>query len=77
MWTAIRGGVPLAYVTLLTETSTDVSMFRTVLDGSRVMDVDVLVIAGADSDPTLVGSVTRNAPVERYVPQFCWRRCVV
>ena len=59
----------LVYMTLGTETNTDVTMFRSVLDGLADMDVDVLVTVGADGDPSFIGSVPGNAHIERYVPQ--------
>jgi UDP:flavonoid glycosyltransferase YjiC (YdhE family) len=68
-WMTSRRQVPLVYMTLGTETNTDVTMFRSVLDGLEDLDVDVLVTVGADGDPSFVGSVPGNAHIERYVPQ--------
>jgi MGT family glycosyltransferase len=59
----------LVYMTLGTETNTDASMFRSVLDGLEDLDVDVLVTVGSHGDPSFVGSVPGNAHIERYVPQ--------
>jgi UDP:flavonoid glycosyltransferase YjiC (YdhE family) len=69
---------PLVYMTLGTETNSDVSMFRSVLDGLEDLDVDVLVTVGANRDPSCVGSVPGNAHIERYVPQsLLLPRCTV
>ena len=56
-WMTSRRQVPLVYMTLGTETNTDVSMFRSVLDGLEDLDVEVLVTVGANGDPGFVGRV--------------------
>jgi UDP:flavonoid glycosyltransferase YjiC (YdhE family) len=68
-WMTSRREVPLVYMTLGTESNTDVSMFRSVLDGLADLEVEVLVTVGAQRDPSFVGSVPGNAHIERYVPQ--------
>lgn len=68
-WMTSRRQLPLVYMTLGTNTNTDISMFRSVLDGLEDLDVDVLVTVGSDGDPSFFGSVPGNAHIERYVPQ--------
>jgi MGT family glycosyltransferase len=57
------------YVTLGTNTNSDVSMFRSVIDGLCDMDVDVLVTIGYGKDAGSIGSLPANAHVENYIPQ--------
>jgi MGT family glycosyltransferase len=63
--------VPLVYMTLGTNTSTntDVSMFRSVIDGLGGLDVDVLITIGFGRDPALLGPLASNTHAENYVPQ--------
>jgi UDP:flavonoid glycosyltransferase YjiC (YdhE family) len=69
MWIVSRPELPLVYMTLGTETNTDASMFRSVVDGLADLDLDLLVTVGANGDPDFVGRVPSNAQIERYVPQ--------
>ena len=68
-WIGERRDVPLVYMTLGTNTNTDISMFRSVIDGLSDLDVEVLITIGFGSDPTSIGPLARNAHVENYVPQ--------
>lgn len=68
-WIERRREVPLVYMTLGTNTNSDVSMFRSVIDGLGGLDVDLLITIGFGSDPASIGSLARNAHVENYVPQ--------
>jgi UDP:flavonoid glycosyltransferase YjiC (YdhE family) len=68
-WIEHRREVPLVYMTLGTNTNSDVSMFRSVIDGLDELDVDVLITIGFGKDPSLIGSLPRNVHVENYVPQ--------
>jgi UDP:flavonoid glycosyltransferase YjiC (YdhE family) len=68
-WMSPRRQMPLVYMTLGTETNTDVSMFRSSLDGLADLDLEVVVTAGTHRDPSFVGTVPGNAHIERYVPQ--------
>jgi MGT family glycosyltransferase len=70
-WIERRWEVPLVYMTLGTNTSTnsDISMFRSVIDGLSGLDVDVLITIGFGSDPASLGPLASNVHVENYVPQ--------
>lgn len=66
-WIEHRRAVPLAYMTLGTNTNSDTSMFRGVVDGLSDLDVDVLITIGSGNDPASVGPVPDSVHVERYV----------
>ena len=70
-WIEHRRNVPLVYMTLGTNSSTnsDVSMFRSVIEGLEDLDIDVLITIGFDKDPAMFGSLAKNIHVENYVPQ--------
>jgi MGT family glycosyltransferase len=61
--------VPLVYMTLGTNTNSDLSMFRSVIEGLSGTDVDLLITIGFGSDPASIGPLPSNAHVESYVPQ--------
>ncbi len=70
-WIEHRRNVPLVYMTLGTNngTNSDVSMFRSVIDGLDDLDVDVLITIGFGKDPSTIGPLASNVHVENYVPQ--------
>ncbi len=70
-WIEQRRDVPLVYMTLGTNSSTnsDASMFRSVIDGLEGLDVDVLIAIGFGKDPAMIGPLAGNVYVENYVPQ--------
>src|SRR5579863_1715928 len=68
-WLKQRRQVPLVYMTLGTNTNTNVSIFRSVIDGLGGLDVDVLMTIGFDRDPASIGAMASNIHVENYVPQ--------
>jgi len=70
-WIEQRRKVPLVYMTLGTNFSTngDISMFRSVIDGLSSLDIDVLITIGFDNDPASLGLLASNVHVEPYVPQ--------
>ena len=70
-WIEQRRNVPLVYMTLGTNSSTnsDVSMFRSVIDGLEDLDIDVLITIGFGKDPATIGPLAKNIHVENYVPQ--------
>jgi MGT family glycosyltransferase len=57
------------YMTLGTNTNTDISMFRSVIEGLSELDVDVLITIGFGKDPASLGPLASNTHVENYVPQ--------
>jgi UDP:flavonoid glycosyltransferase YjiC (YdhE family) len=67
-WIGQRREVPLVYMTLGTNTNSDVSMFRSVADGLDGLDVDVLITIGLGRDPASIGSLPSNVHMENYVP---------
>jgi UDP:flavonoid glycosyltransferase YjiC (YdhE family) len=68
-WMEGRREVPLVYMTLGTNTNSDLSMFRSVIDGLSGMDLDLLITVGFGGDRTSIGPLPGNVHVERYVPQ--------
>jgi UDP:flavonoid glycosyltransferase YjiC (YdhE family) len=70
-WIEHRRNVPLVYMTLGTNsgTNSDVSMFRSVIDGLKDLDIDVLITIGFGRDPATIGPLAKNIHVENYVPQ--------
>ena len=68
-WIEYRREIPLIYMTLGTNTNTDISMFRSVIDGLSDLDVDVLITIGFGKDPASIGPLASNVHVENYVPQ--------
>ncbi len=68
-WIEHRREVPLVYMTLGTNTNSDVLMFRSVIDGLDDLDVDVLITIGFGKDPSSIGPLPGNVHVENYVPQ--------
>src|SRR5205085_2174661 len=68
-WIDRRRDVPLVYFTLGTNTNTDLSMFRAVIDGLSDLDVELLVTIGFGRDPASIGPLPRSVHVDNYVPQ--------
>lgn len=68
-WLHRRRDVPLVYMTLGTNTNTNLSVFRAVIDGVSDLDVDVLITLGFGAETTSLGSVPSNVHVAQYVPQ--------
>ena len=68
-WIEHRREVRLVYMTLGTNTNTDISMFRSVIEGLSELDVDVLITIGFGKDPASLGPLASNTHVENYVPQ--------
>lgn len=68
-WIEAERHRPLIYMTLGTNTNTDLSMFRAAIDGMIGVDLDLLVTIGFENDPELLAPLPDNAHLERYVPQ--------
>ncbi len=68
-WIEHRREVPLVHMTLGTNTNSEISVFRSVIDGLADLEVDVLITIGFGSDPASIGSLASNTHVENYVPQ--------
>lgn len=70
-WIEHRRNVPFVNMTLGTNsgTNSDVSMFRSVVDGLKGLDIDVLITIGFGKDPSTMGPLPENIHVENYVPQ--------
>ncbi len=68
-WIERRREAPLVYMTLGTNTNTDTSMFRSVIDGLSDLEVEVLITIGFGRDPASLGPLASNTHVENYVPQ--------
>jgi len=68
-WMRHRREVPLLYMTLGTNTNSDLAMFRSVIDGLCDLHLDVLVTLGFGRDPVSIGTLPENVHVENYVSQ--------
>ncbi len=68
-WMDWRRDVPLVYFTLGTNTNTNLSMFRAVIDGLSDLDVELLVTIGFGRDPASIGLLPENVHVHNYVTQ--------
>jgi UDP:flavonoid glycosyltransferase YjiC (YdhE family) len=55
-------------MTLGTNTNSNISAFRSVLDGLSDLAVEVVITVGFDGDPASFGPEPANAHIERYVP---------
>jgi UDP:flavonoid glycosyltransferase YjiC (YdhE family) len=66
-----RHDEPLVYMTLGTNsgTNSDISMFRSVIDGLEGLNMDVLITIGFGKDSAALGPLPENIYVENYVPQ--------
>ncbi|HEY7596845.1 MAG TPA: glycosyltransferase [Actinophytocola sp.] len=60
---------PRVYVTLGTMSYGAVDVLRAAILETAARDVDVVVAAGPDGDPRLLGELPRNVRVERFLPQ--------
>jgi UDP:flavonoid glycosyltransferase YjiC (YdhE family) len=68
-WLRSSGTRPRVYLTLGTVSYGAVEVLRRTALEIAVLDVDVLVAAGPQGDPTLLGPLPPNVRVERFVPQ--------
>jgi UDP:flavonoid glycosyltransferase YjiC (YdhE family) len=68
-WINHRRAVPLVYMTLGTNTNSDLSIFRAVVAGLAHVEVDVLMTIGQGNDPACIGPLPHNVHVENYVAQ--------
>lgn len=68
-WLSKRRHAPLIYMTLGTNTNSDITMFQSVRDGLCDLDVDVLMTLGAGRDLEPLGTLPPNIHVADFVPQ--------
>ncbi len=68
-WIADLPDRPTLYVSLGTIFSADPTVFRTILEGAREEEVNVIATVGRDNDPADLGPQPDNVHVERYVSQ--------
>jgi UDP:flavonoid glycosyltransferase YjiC (YdhE family) len=68
-WLGKRRHAPLIYMTLGTNTNSDIAMFQSVRDGLRDLDVDVLMTLGAGRDLSALGTLPSNFHAADFVPQ--------
>lgn len=68
-WIEAERHRPLIYMTLGTNTNSDLTMFRAAIDGMSGVDLDLLVTIGLQNDVGLLDPLPENAHVEAYVPQ--------
>ena len=60
---------PVVYVTLGSFFSSNLDVFRTVLEGLCTENLGVVVMVGTDNDPSALAPVAPNVRVERFIPQ--------
>ncbi len=68
-WLDALGGLPTVYVTLGTMYNQNLDVFRTVLDGLRGDELNVVVTVGNQNDPAAFGPQPDNVQIHRFVPQ--------
>jgi len=68
-WLADLPDRPTLYVSLGTIFSADPTVFRTIIEGAREVEVNVIATVGRDNDPADLGPQPDNVHVERYVSQ--------
>ena len=68
-WLDKRRHAPLIYMTLGTNTNSDIAMFQSVRDGLRDLAIDVLMTLGTGRDPKPLGTLAPNIHVADFVPQ--------
>jgi UDP:flavonoid glycosyltransferase YjiC (YdhE family) len=68
-WIEHRRDVPLVYMTLGTNTNSDITMFRSVIEGLSGLNVEVLITVGFGKDLDSFKPLPGNVHVENYVPQ--------
>ncbi len=68
-WLDALGGLPTVYVTLGTMYNQNLNVFRTVLEGLREDELNVVVTVGNQNDPAALGPQPANVQIHRFVPQ--------
>jgi UDP:flavonoid glycosyltransferase YjiC (YdhE family) len=68
-WLADMPSRRLAYVTMGTVFNKASDVFRSILEGLREEDLNVIVTVGPSGDPSALGPQPDNVRVERYIPQ--------
>ena len=68
-WLDALGGLPTVYVTLGTMYNQNLDVFRTVLEGLRGDELNVVVTVGNQNDPAAFGPQPANVQIHRFVPQ--------
>ena len=68
-WLDALGGLPTVYVTLGTMYNQNLDVFRTVLEGLREDELNVVVTVGNQNDPVALGPQPANVQIHRFVPQ--------
>jgi UDP:flavonoid glycosyltransferase YjiC (YdhE family) len=68
-WVETMPAVPTVYVTLGTVFNEAAPLFRTILEGLRDEQINLIVTVGKAGDPTALGPQPANVHVERYLPQ--------
>jgi UDP:flavonoid glycosyltransferase YjiC (YdhE family) len=67
-WIEAERHRPLVYMTLGTNTNSDLGIFRAAINGMFGVDLDLLVSIGFENDPEELEPLPENAHVEAYVP---------
>lgn len=68
-WVPELPPAPTVYVSLGTIFNRMVGLLRSILEGIRDEDVNVIVTVGYDTDPAALGPQPDNVHIERYIPQ--------
>jgi UDP:flavonoid glycosyltransferase YjiC (YdhE family) len=66
---ATAGAAPLVYVTFGTVFNRDLDLIATVVEGVRVLPVEVVVTLGPGNEPTALGEQPPNVQVAEFIPQ--------
>jgi UDP:flavonoid glycosyltransferase YjiC (YdhE family) len=68
-WLDALRDLPTVYVTLGTMYNQNLDVFRTVLEGLRGEELNVVVTVGNQNDPAAMGPQPANVQIHRFVPQ--------
>jgi UDP:flavonoid glycosyltransferase YjiC (YdhE family) len=68
-WVRTRRSRPRVYLTFGTVPFVALPILREAAQGLAVLDADVVVVIGPDSDPRALGPLPEHVRVERFVPQ--------
>ncbi len=68
-WLDALRGSPIVYITLGTVYNRNLDVFRTLLDGLRDEELNIVVTVGRHNDPAMLDSQPSNVHVHQYIPQ--------
>ena len=68
-WLRALTRLPIVYITLGTVYNHDLDVFRSLLNGFRDEELNIVVTVGTQNDPAMLGPQPSNVHMHRYIPQ--------